>query len=59
MKKKLKNVILKTITFIMAVLFIIGAGGMNMESESVIIPTLITLVSGTWLFLFYMVNVED
>jgi hypothetical protein len=56
MRRKVKDTIIKTVTAIMAILFILSAGCLDTPNTNV--PTIMCFVSVTWLFLFVLANGE-
>lgn len=54
MRKRLKNFILKTITWIAIFTWIFSA--MAFDSDNYIIPVFVNVISGAWLCLFFYAN---
>ena len=51
---KIKNIVLKSISGIMGITFIIGAS--SLDSEGTIVPILMVVISTVWLILFAIAN---
>ena len=53
---KIRIAILKAITWIAGILFIIGIGACSLDSADITIPVILTVASGSWLALIGLAN---
>ncbi len=56
MRRRVKNTIIKTVTAIMAILFILSAGCLDTPNTNV--PIIVCFISEAWLLLFVLANAK-
>lgn len=56
MRRRVKNAVIKTVTAIMTILFILSAGCLDTPNTNV--PIIMCFVSVTWLLLFVLANAK-